>query len=464
MTGRSAAREPNERRPAAAREPNERRPAAAREPIERRLAAAGLPVLPRTAWLEIDLDAMRANLMALREMIGPGVGIEPVVKADAYGHGAVPVARALEAAGADGLAVATLDEALELRDGGVSLPILVLFPVPPEAAGMAMAGRIAVAVGGGPGTDRLLEEAARVAATDPELALDVHLEIETGLGRGGALPEDLDRVATTIRAAPGVRLAGVWTHLAAADQLDGARRQDERYGSALARLTGGAAAGDLAVRRHLAASGAVLAADVRRWDAVRLGLAIYGLVPDGLRPPAIAAGTASRLQPVMALLARPIRVADLPAGHGVSYGPSFVTRRRTRIATLPIGYADGWRRALSDRSWALVRGVRVPLVGRVAMDAVMADVTDVPGSPVTEGDEFVLLGAQGAERITAFDLASTCETISYEVLASMSRRMPRVYHAAGSPLEVRVLAGGRSEWHASSSGTGTSVISKSTRS
>ena len=159
-----------------------------------------------------------------------------------------------------------------------------------------------------------------------------------------------------------------------------------------------------------------------------------------------------------------VRVMELPAGHGVSYGPTFVTTRPSRIATLPLGYGDGWRRNLSDLADALVRGTRVPIVGRVAMDAVMADVTDVPGAPVTEDDEFVLMGTQGDESITAFDLAAAGGTISYEVITGMSRRMPRVYHAAGSPVEIRYLAGGRSEWRASSSGTATSATSRSTRS
>jgi alanine racemase len=200
---------------------------------------------------------------------------------------------------------------------------------------------------------------------------------------------------------------------------------------------------------------------VRHWDAIRPWLSIYGLVPDGLRPPRATADAAARLRPAMALVARPVRVAVLPAGHGVSYGPSFVTARPSRIATLPLGYGDGWRRVLSDRSEALVRGVRVPLVGRVAMDAVMADVTDVPGPPITTDDEAVLLGSQGPESITAAELAGTADTISYEVVTGMSRRVPRVYHAAGSVLGIRTLAGGRSEWRASSSGTATSAISRS---
>ncbi len=386
--------------------------------------------------------------------------VEPVVKADAYGHGALPIARALAAAGADGLAVASVDEGFELRDGGVELPILVLYPVPPEQVEVAAAASIAVSVGSGPPTEQILA-AARRASAGGAPDLEVHVEIETGLGRGGALPGAASDIVGAVVAAPGVRLGGLWTHLVAADDVSGTRAQDARFRAAVAGLVDTFELGPDAVRRHLAGSGGILGADADRWDAVRPGLAVYGLVPDAIAPPASTAAAAAALRPVMALLARPVRVVDLPAGHGVSYGPSFVTARPSRIATLPVGYGDGWRRALSDRASALVRGVPVPLVGRVAMDAVMADVTDVPGDPVTERDEFVLLGRQGTARITAHDLATACGTISYEVVTSMSRRLPRVYHAAGSPVEVRTLAGGRSEWRASSSGTATSVTSRS---
>jgi alanine racemase len=432
--------------------------------IEDRLREAGLAPLPRTAWLEVDLDALRENLAVMREAVGPGVRVEPVVKADAYGHGAIPVARALEAAGADGLSVATLDEAYELREAGISLPLLVIYPVPPDQAAAAARSRIAVSVGAGRLLDRLLDAAARAVAEDPGLPpLAIHVEIETGLGRGGALTDEVASAIRRVAASPGVRLGGIWTHLAAADVASNARAQDERFGRALGPALGPVRYGSdpEAVRRHLAGSGGVLGGDVARWDAARVGLSIYGLVPDTLVVPASIATTATRLRPVMALKARAVRVASLPAGHGVSYGPTFVTTRPSRIATLPVGYADGWRRFLSDRSEGLVRGVRVPLVGRVAMDAVMLDVTDVPGPPVDEDDEFVLLGEQAGDRITALELAATGGTISYEILAGMSRRLPRVYHAAGLPVEVRTLAGGRSEWHASSSGTATSATSRS---
>ncbi len=214
--------------------------------------------------------------------------------------------------------------------------------------------------------------------------------------------------------------------------------------------------------RHVSGSGGLLGATAGTWDAIRPGLATYGLVPDGLRVAGATDDDETGLRPVLALYARPVRVVDLPAGHGVSYGPAFVTDGPSRIATLPLGYGDGWRRGWTGLASALVRGIRVPLVGRVAMDAVMADVTDVPGPAVTEDDEFVLIGSDGDERITSFDLAAAGGTISYEVVTGMSRRLPRVYHAAGSPVEIRYLAGGRSEWRASSSGTGTSVTSRST--
>ena len=436
---------------------------APRPPIELRLARAGLPPLPRTAWLELDLDALRSNLEVLRAVVGPGVRVEPVVKADAYGHGAEPIALALEDAGADGLSVATLDEGLELRAAGVTLPILVLYPIPPDGVGEAARAGIATSTGPGLLNARLLAAAAvwSTSAEARDRPLEVHIEVETGLGRGGVLPEMVPTAVEVALAAPGVRLAGVWTHLAAADDRDTAVGQDEAFGQALAPLVDAVHWGPDATRRHLAGSGGVLAPGLRRWDSVRTGLSIYGMVPDALVPRPEVVGPAAGLRPVMALLARPVRVMELPGGHGVSYGPSFVTARRSRIATLPVGYGDGWRRDFSDASEALVRGVRVPLVGRVAMDAVMADVTDVPGPAVTEDDEFVLLGEQQGERITALELAATAGTISYEVVTAMARRLPRVYHAAGSPVGIRTLAGGRSDWRESSSGTATSATSRS---
>jgi alanine racemase len=361
------------------------------------------------------------------------VRVEPVVKADAYGHGAILVARWLEAAGADGFSVATFDEAVALRMAGIRRPILVLYPVPAEHAGEAARRGIALTVGDAQLLRRLLR--ALAAGPVPRRRLRLQLEIETGLGRGGFASTDIRAAARAIGAVPAARLEGAWSHLAAPGDHHRTSAQTDRFEEALGLLAGG---GVSLSYRHVAASGGLLAA-TPDYEAVRPGLAIYGILPDGLEPASARADLAGRLRPVMALYARAVRVVDLPAGWGVSYGPSFVTRRPSRIATLPLGYGDGWTRSLSNEASALVRGVRVPLVGTVAMDAVMADVTDVPGSRVTVDDEFTLLGEQGGDRIDAAELARSRATISWEVVTAMSRRLPRVYHAAAGPLGIETL-------------------------
>jgi alanine racemase len=408
-------------------------PTPSRRPIERRLADAGLPALPRTAWLEIDLEALSGNLAVLRELAGPGVPIRPVVKADAYGHGGVPVALALEAAGADGFCVAAIDEALELRGGGVRGPILVLYPIPPASVREAARLGIAVTGGDGPTLDRIVRAAA---AIDPARPLAIDLEVDTGLGRGGLAEADLAAAARLVAGSPGVVLSGVWTHFQAVEDAAITADQTARFEAAVAAI---AAAGVELPPRHVAASAALMVDGIVAYDGARPGLAVYGLVPDELDPTAVSPRAEGRLRPVMALIARPVRVADLPAGHGVSYGPTFRTTRPSRIATLPLGYGDGWSRSLSNRASAIVRGRRVPLVGNVAMDAVMADVTDVPGPPVDTSDEFVLIGRSGDERIGVDELARLRTTNSWEVVTGMSRRLPRVYHAAAGPVGLRTL-------------------------
>lgn len=388
--------------------------------------------------MEIDLEALAANLAVLRRLAGPGTPVHPVVKADAYGHGLVPVARALQAAGADGLCVAAFDEAVVLRRAGISLPILVLYPIPPALAGAAARERIAVTAGDRALLDGLL---AAVRASPPGPPLDVQLEVETGLGRGGFRGPALLQAARDLAGTPGVRLVSAWTHFQAPADPARTAAQVAAFESATGALV---AAGVPLDGSHAAASGGLLLEHVVSLDGVRPGLAVYGLVPDDQVDDAARRGGegAGELHPVLSLHARPVRVAEVPAGWGISYGPSFTTTRASRIATLPLGYGDGWPRALSNRAGALVRGHRVPLVGNVAMDALMADVTDVPGSPVAVTDEFVLIGEQGTERITAADLAVARGTISWEVVTSLSARLPRVYHAASVPRETRMLVAG----------------------
>jgi alanine racemase len=398
-------------------------------PIEVRLAAAGLPPLPRTAWLELDLDALGGNLSTLRALAGEGVPIRPVVKADAYGHGAIEVARALEAAGADALCVATIDEAVELREGDAGLPLLVLYPVPVTWLEIARANAIDVTAG-----DEVLL-ARLLAAPTGDVPLGVQLEVESGLGRGGFPVERVAEAARRLASNPGIRLTGLWTHLQAPNDPARTEPQRERFAAAIAAVRD---AGVALPGRHLAASGTLVGEEVLADDGARPGLSVYGIVPDGLEE---AAGTAASpgLRPVLSLHARPVRVIDLPAGWGISYGPSFTTERPSRIATLPIGYGDGWSRSLSNRAEALVRGRRCPIVGTVAMDAIMVDVTDVPGPPVGVDDLFTLIGSQGDERIDARELAQLSTTISWEVVTAMSRRLPRVYHSAAGSLSVRFL-------------------------
>ena len=418
------------------------------------LARAGLPPLPRTAWAAVDLDRLAANLAVLRGVLPPGTRIEPVVKADAYGHGAVPVALALEAAGADGFGVATFDEALELRAGGVERPILVLYPVPAAVVPDAGRARVAITLG----DTALLERTLAAVPWSLTPPLDVHVELETGLGRGGLNPSVALEVARRIAAHPSLHLAGVWSHLGGADDPDRSRRQRDAFEGSRAEF----GEAGVAVRQwHLAASGGLLAASAHAYDAVRPGLALYGVVPEGLPVAAGRIDAAAALAPVLSLRAQPVRVAELPAGVPVGYGASFVPSRPTRIATLPIGYGDGYQRALSNRASVLVRGVRAPVVGTVAMDAVMVDVTDVPGPPVSVDDAFVLLGEQGSEAIRAADLALLGTTISWEVLAGMARRLPRVYYAGAVPVGIRTLTTQRGTWRTSTGNAATDATRRS---
>jgi alanine racemase len=405
--------------------------------VQAALRGVGLPLLPRTAWLAIDLDRLRDNLSALRSLVPAGTNVDPVVKADAYGHGSVPVARTLEEAGADGFGVATFDEALELRAGGVRAPILVLYPVPPELAHEAAAARVALTLGDAALAERTIAMVETAEMSPLEVPLEVHLEVETGLGRGGLDPALLPRVADRLRRTRGVRLAGVWSHLGSAADPGRSGRQGAAF-EAAARAVGADA--------HLAGSGGLLAGSAAPWQRVRPGLALYGLVPEGLPLPLAVASAATALEPALSLLAHAVRIAVLSAGTAISYGEQFVTARESRIATLPVGYGDGYQRARTGGGEALVRGVRVPIVGTIAMDALMVDVTDVPGPPVSVDDEFVLLGRQGAEQISAVELARLGTTISWEVLAGMARRLPRVYYAAAVPVGLRTLTEERGWW------------------
>jgi alanine racemase len=400
--------------------------------IDERLAMAGLPPLPRRCWLEIDLEALEGNLAVVSELAGAGVEINAVVKADAYGHGIEAVARTLAAAGAARLCVASLDEALHLRATGITAPLLVLFSVPPSCAAEAVAHGIEL-VAADEATTLATLDAWRAAGGD---GLAIHLEVETGLSRAGLPPGRVVGLARRIVGTPGARLAGLWSHIATPESTEATAAQVDAFDRATAAL----AAAELGVpARHLAATGALFSGRAPSFDGVRPGLCLYGIVPDDLPLSAAGRAAATQLRPAMALKCHALRVEKLAPGTPVGYGGTWTTPRRSLIATLPVGYGDGWYRSSAPGAQAIVRGRRVPLVGTVAMDAVMADVTDVAG--VDLDDEFVLLGRQGEEQITAGELARHRGTIAWEVVTAMSQRLPRVYHAGSEPIGVRTLAG-----------------------
>ncbi|HSH21133.1 MAG TPA: alanine racemase, partial [Candidatus Caenarcaniphilales bacterium] len=404
--------------------------------IDERLARAALPPLPRSSWLEIDEEALAGNLRLVRELVGPRVEISAVIKADAYGHGIEAAARVFVSAGTDRLCVASLDEALHLRDVGVEAPILVLFAIPPAAVADAAVARVELVAAEEGNALALLECWRNSGLPERGTVLSIHLEAETGLARAGLAPERVGLLAQRIIATPGTRLAGLWSHLASSNDPAASAAQVSAFDRAVRALSD---AGVPLPRRHLAATGGLFAGSAPVYDGVRPGLSLYGLIPADFPIAEQARAVASRLRPAMALKCRPLRIEALPADTPVGYGGVWRTARPSLVATLPVGYGDGWSRSYSPGAAALVRGRRVPLVGSVAMDAVMADVTELPGVGPT--DEFVLLGEQGDERITAQDLARLRNTIVWEVVTTMAQRLPRVYHSRAVLLGTRTLAG-----------------------
>lgn len=377
----------------------------------------------RGAWLEIDLGAIEHNLELIRGVVGQAA-VAPVVKAEAYGHGLVPVARAIEPL-VDALCVATLDEASALRPH-VRTRILLLYPVPHAAVPEAVQLGVELPVMSAADL-RAIGEAARRAAT----AVRVHLGVETGMGRGGLPPESVAAVAAEAQSDPGIVLAGLWSHLHSPEDPPTSDGQLLRFEFATTALRD---AGIKVPVRHIAASGGIFAGDEPALDLVRPGIATYGVLDAALPIAPDAAAAAAGLRPAMSLKARPVAFSDVPAGGTVGYGGSWQAARPTRIAVLPVGYGDGYLRSSQPGAEVLVRGARVPLVGRVSMDAVTVDVTDLPG--LDHEEEFVLLGSQGSESIRAGELARRRNTIAWEVLTGMAPRLARVYHPTAGTAEA----------------------------
>jgi alanine racemase len=374
--------------------------------------------MPRPTIAEIDLSAIRDNLRAVRSLIGPAVQIIGMVKADAYGHGAAAVGRILAAEGVKRFGVALVEEGAALREAGIAGEMLVLGALLPEHAAEIVEHGFEAALSD-MAFARRLDEISRRRRGPP---VGVHVKLDTGMGRFGfPLAQALD-VFCELAGMPGLRLVGAMTHFASADEAgpgEGGREFTRGQIAAFLKMREAvAAAGIRAPLWHAANSAGILLHPESHLDAVRPGLALYGGIPAAQVPPTI------KLRQAMTLKTRIVLIRDFAAGTTLGYGRTFQTTRASRIAALPIGYADGFSRANSNKGQALVRGRRAPLVGRVSMDTVLADVTDVAGAEA--GDQVVLYGRQGQAEISIVEAAETLGTIPYELMTGLTARVPRV--------------------------------------
>ncbi|MDQ1729416.1 MAG: Alr-MurF fusion protein [Pyrinomonadaceae bacterium] len=370
----------------------------------------------RPTWAEINRDALAANFQIVKQRVGRDVNVLAVLKANAYGHGAVECARRLAADGAGWFGVALPEEGVELRDAGITQPILCLAGFWPGQAEVCLDHGLV------PVVYRLdliaaLDQAARARG----IVADVHVKVDTGMGRLGVRFDEVAEFAAALKQFSNLRVDGVMTHFAAADVPScGPLTSDQidRFQQAVAAFR---AQGFHPTHQHLANSAAIFAQPEAWGNMVRPGGVLYGLTGDILAP----ADRRQEFQPVMSLHSRIALLKWVPAGETVGYGCTFEASSPTLVATIPIGYDDGYRRALSNRGHAIVRGVPVTVIGRVSMDLTLIDVTNVPGASL--GDEVILLGQAGGHAITAEAIAATVGTLSYEVTCGISARVPRVY-------------------------------------
>jgi len=369
----------------------------------------------RPTWAEINLQALEHNVQAIKRHLRPHCQLMAMVKANAYGHGVIPVAQRSLQAGADWLAVATLDEALQLVEAGIEAPILVLGYVEPAHARVAVAHGLRMTV-----FSHLQAEALAAAASREGRPARCHLKVDTGMGRLGMLPDEAGLAeAIAIARTPEVELEGIYTHLPVADSADKSTswQQAELFQQFIFALEA-----DAAIKiplKHLGNSAIILDLPQLQLDMVRAGIILYGLYPS-----AEVDRQGIKLQEVMRFLTQVAYVKEVPTGYGIGYGHTFVTSRPTRVATLPVGYADGYSRHLSNCGVVGIGGRIAPVIGRVCMDQIMVDVTDLP--PVAVGDEVVLFGRE-ADGVTAEALAELAGTINYELVTMVSSRVPRLH-------------------------------------
>jgi len=364
-----------------------------------------------TCWVEIDLAALRSNFHIVQDHLEGNTPVLAVVKANAYGHGAVPVSRTLLEEGASILGVATVDEARELREGGIEGRILILGRMVRADIPAALRWHTEITLQHPEMARWVSEEAVGKGVTVP-----VHIKVDTGMTRLGFYWETAYDEILEVLQLPGLDLCCVYTHFANADLGDRefTQKQIQRFEELRAAL------GRAGVKscHHISNSAAILTRQTPEGCGARPGIMLYGSSPSGYVP-------SEGLSPVLSWKCRVLQVKEVPEGTGVSYGHDFITARPSRIATISVGYADGYMRCLTNRGQVLIGGRRAPVVGRVTMDMTMVDTTGMP--EVRAGDEVVLLGPQGPDTITADEMASWAETINYEIYCALSHRVPRYY-------------------------------------
>jgi alanine racemase len=374
------------------------------------------------AWVEVDLDALAHNVAAIKRHVGERVTVVAVVKANGYGHGAEMAARTALANGASWLGLNHIQPSVRLRKAGITAPILLLGYVPEACAPTVVEHDLRVAV-----TSIRLGQALSAAAVAAGRVVPYHVKVDTGMGRFGLAPGEVVDFVRAVHGLPGLRLEGLFTHFACADWAD--RRwvdhQLKVFGEVLSALE---AAGIAVPMRHVANSAATLAHPDTHFDAVRVGLALYGLRPSARVEPAVP------LRPVLTLKSRVAQVRKMPPGSGISYSRTYVTGGIARMALVPCGYGDGFMRLTSNRGAVLIRGRRAPIRGRVCMDTMVVDVTHIEDA--APGDEVVLIGHQGDDVISADEVATWAETINYEIVTHLLPRLPRVYRRNGQIVAV----------------------------
>jgi alanine racemase len=367
----------------------------------------------RPTICSIDLGALRWNFRQIKKKVGAQVKIMAMVKANAYGHGAVAVAQTLADEGSDAFGVASLEEAVELRRAAIRQPIIVLAGAYVEQSGQFLEHHLTPVIHD---LKTLRSFEAALKSTSANLA--IHIEVDSGMGRTGFLAAEVDLWHAELQKLKALRIEGVFSHFSDAETANEAysEGQVQTFAAVIASLRN---AGINPGFVHMAKSAALLTMPHSHFTMVRPGLALYGIYPSAPLSEEIA------LKPVLSWTTRILQLKRVPAGTCLGYGRTFVTKRESLIATLPVGYADGYRRMFSNRGAVLVRGCRAPVAGRVSMDLTTIDVTDI--AKVQQGDEVTLLGRQGDVKISADEMASWADTISYEILTSIGTRVPRIH-------------------------------------